>query len=107
MAGLCQEDAAAGRACGKQAADAGAVLQGAVRGIRTEPPGHAIGAGVLWPGRPSSSPCSKACRLASGAPRSEEHTSEIQSLMRLSSAVLCLKKKHLHKSRNKHTTQHT
>src|SRR3546814_5698355 len=26
--------------------------------------------------------------------RSEEHTSELQSLMRISSAVLCLKKKH-------------
>src|SRR3546814_2512035 len=28
------------------------------------------------------------------APRSEEHTSELQSLMRISSAVFCLKKKH-------------
>src|SRR3546814_1931321 len=28
----------------------------------------------------------------SGAPRSEEHTSELQSLMRISYAVLCLKK---------------
>src|SRR3546814_9690640 len=27
------------------------------------------------------------------APRSEEHTSELQSLMRISSAVFCLKKK--------------
>src|SRR3546814_7221579 len=32
--------------------------------------------------------------------RSEEHTSELQSLMRISSAVLCLKKK---KQQNKHT----
>src|SRR3546814_6087319 len=31
--------------------------------------------------------------LAAGAPRSEEHTSELQSLMRNSYAVLCLKKK--------------
>src|SRR3546814_2289515 len=30
-------------------------------------------------------------------PRSEEHTSELQSLMRLSYAVFCLKKKHKHK----------
>src|SRR3546814_1768726 len=30
---------------------------------------------------------------ASPAPRSEEHTSELQSLMRLSYAVFCLKKK--------------
>src|SRR3546814_1518344 len=29
-------------------------------------------------------------------PRSEEHTSELQSLMRISYAVFCLKKKHQH-----------
>src|SRR3546814_6910397 len=29
-----------------------------------------------------------------GNPRSEEHTSELQSLMRISYAVFCLKKKH-------------
>src|SRR3546814_5424219 len=34
--------------------------------------------------------------------RSEEHTSELQSLMRISYAVFCLKKK-----KNKHTTHHT
>src|SRR3546814_6795052 len=34
---------------------------------------------------------------ASGsAPRSEEHTSELQSLMRISYAVFCLKKKNIH-----------
>src|SRR3546814_3812832 len=32
-------------------------------------------------------------RLAPGAERSEEHTSELQSLMRISYAVFCLKKK--------------
>src|SRR3546814_3466958 len=32
-------------------------------------------------------------KLASGAKRSEEHTSELQSLMRISYAVFCLKKK--------------
>src|SRR3546814_4770594 len=37
----------------------------------------------------------------SGTPRSEEHTSELQSLMRISYAVFCLKKK------NKHTTYTT
>src|SRR3546814_7529555 len=30
--------------------------------------------------------------IAEGAPRSEEHTSELQSLMRISYAVFCLKK---------------
>src|SRR3546814_14556212 len=32
-------------------------------------------------------------RLAEEPPRSEEHTSELQSLMRISYAVFCLKKK--------------
>src|SRR3546814_9827554 len=32
-------------------------------------------------------------RCSGGAPRSEEHTSELQSLMRISYAVFCLKKK--------------
>src|SRR3546814_6375816 len=31
-----------------------------------------------------------------GEPRSEEHTSELQSLMRISYAVFCLKKKKIH-----------
>src|SRR3546814_9151327 len=36
------------------------------------------------------------------APRSEEHTSELQSLMRISYAVFCLKKK-----KNNHTSTRT
>src|SRR3546814_4446302 len=39
--------------------------------------------------------------FADGTPRSEEHTSELQSLMRNSYAVFCLKKK------NKSTTRFT
>src|SRR3546814_3054468 len=35
----------------------------------------------------------KAAELGDGEPRSEEHTSELQSLMRISYAVFCLKKK--------------
>src|SRR3546814_4879917 len=35
-------------------------------------------------------------RLGGGRIRSEEHTSELQSLMRLSYAVFCLKKKKIH-----------
>src|SRR3546814_10023714 len=35
--------------------------------------------------------------------RSEEHTSELQSLMRISYAVFCLKKKNRRKTRNKWT----
>src|SRR3546814_4560952 len=37
-----------------------------------------------------------------GVPRSEEHTSELQSLMRISYAVFCLKKK---KKKNSHNSQ--
>src|SRR3546814_2539926 len=33
------------------------------------------------------------CRFCAGFDRSEEHTSELQSLMRISYAVFCLKKK--------------
>src|SRR3546814_4451835 len=37
---------------------------------------------------------------ASLGPRSEEHTTELQSLMRISYAVFCLKKKRLHNTHN-------
>src|SRR3546814_6237514 len=37
--------------------------------------------------------------------RSEEHTSELQSLMRISYAVFCLKKKKIYKTFNTHTTK--
>src|SRR3546814_3409082 len=38
-------------------------------------------------------------------PRSEEHTSELQSLMRISYAVFCLKKKKNTKQRHEHKQQ--
>src|SRR3546814_3965354 len=43
--------------------------------------------------------------VGGGGSRSEEHTSELQSLMRISYAVFCLKKKHKNIVRtiNKHT----
>src|SRR3546814_1312774 len=37
-----------------------------------------------------------ACSCSQGRVRSEEHTSELQSLMRLSYAVFCLKKNTIH-----------
>src|SRR3546814_5857118 len=37
--------------------------------------------------------------------RSEEHTSELQSLMRISYAVFCLKKKKIHKAEYRHNNQ--
>src|SRR3546814_16222703 len=39
--------------------------------------------------------------VGSGSDRSEEHTSELQSLMRISYAVFCLTKKKKNKQRNK------
>src|SRR3546814_6918224 len=66
----------------------------------------------LWPQGPASSALALAslaslpwrwrCRSTS---RSEEHTSELQSLMRISYAVFCLKKKK--KTRKKHHKAHT
>src|SRR3546814_3438511 len=52
--------------------------------------------GAIWPGSISRSrPCE--CR-------SEEHTSELQSLMRISYAVFCLKKKKkIERKQHKHT----
>src|SRR3546814_3767269 len=45
--------------------------------------------------------------LAFSRPRSEEHTSELQSLMRISYAVFCLKKKKLHIHQQIHSTLYT
>src|SRR3546814_6670283 len=50
-----------------------------------KPPGAAL--------QPGSQPLSR--------PRSEEHTSELQSLMRISYAVFCLKKKNTHQTTQK------
>src|SRR3546814_8406023 len=56
----------------------------------------------VWMGRQfhrlshSHQPLGRSCR-------SEEHTSELQSLMRISYAVFCLKKKKTHRTNTKHT----
>src|SRR3546814_9127594 len=69
-------------------------------------------AGPCGPGQPHTHPpaTSSNSNLVPGAScantslsRSEEHTSELQSLMRISYAVFCLKKKH--KRPKKHTRQ--
>src|SRR3546814_10258177 len=46
-------------------------------------------------------------RAGGHRPRSEEHTSELQSLMRISYAVFCLKKKNNNNKQKKHNKQHT
>src|SRR3546814_6138930 len=53
---------------------------------RDQPADHARGREMLQAG-------GAARRRPAGAARSEEHTSELQSLMRISYAVFCLKKK--------------
>src|SRR3546814_1481274 len=57
----------------------------------------------------SNSPVSERTvpRMISGLWRSEEHTSELQSLMRISYAVFCLKKKKQKNQRNIETDTHT
>src|SRR3546814_5777131 len=44
----------------------------------------------------AAQPLSHGCHRSPLVPRSEEHTSELQSLMRISYAVFCLKKKKYH-----------
>src|SRR3546814_4361755 len=56
-----------------------------------------LGADVVKVERPGGGALAR-----SSQPRSEEHTSELQSLMRTSYAVFCLKNKH-----NTNTNQHT
>src|SRR3546814_9803340 len=46
-------------------------------------------------------------RARSGLSRSEEHTSELQSLMRISYAVFCLKKKKKNRSQTYDNTNNT
>src|SRR3546814_8876347 len=46
-------------------------------------------------------------RRSSSPSRSEEHTSELQSLMRISYAVFCLKKKNTYKHRQDSKTRET
>src|SRR3546814_8822566 len=59
-------------------------------------------AGRSW--RPARETLGYAQRRVS---RSEEHTSELQSLMRISYAVFCLKKKHMNKQNNEQHSTYT
>src|SRR3546814_4852432 len=54
-----------------------------------------------YPGQSVSTACRRqsGCQARVCARRSEEHTSELQSLMRISYAVFCLKKKRQHINR--------
>src|SRR3546814_5350555 len=56
-----------------------------------------VEAGIAVVGRALGAFAQAALPLRGEKGRSEEHTSELQSLMRISYAVFCLKKKKLHK----------
>src|SRR3546814_17547395 len=60
---------------------------------------------------PSTAPDISPVTLSNRAPavslRSEEHTSELQSLMRISYAVFCLKKKKKHQRQTEQSTKHS
>src|SRR3546814_7139947 len=63
-------------------------------------------AASIWPVELDPRAARGACRTARGSaphqhcgPRSEEHTSELQSLMRISYAVFCMKKKRIKETR--------
>src|SRR3546814_10730683 len=58
-----------------------------------------IGAAASGAGSPRSARCS-ASRSSAFSHRSAEHTSELPSLMRISYAVFCLKKKNLLRTKN-------
>src|SRR3546814_9933221 len=59
---------------------------------------------IIWYGRRArdENPQDFICVLQS---RSEEHTSELQSLMRISYAVFCLKKKNIHETKHNNSTE--
>src|SRR3546814_9257139 len=58
-------------------------------------------------GRPRlGHPRTDARGVGADAPRSEEHTSELQSLMRISYAVFCLKKNNKYKTHNVQHIKH-
>src|SRR3546814_1633164 len=61
-------------------------------------PGKSAGA-VLWP---EGLTVEITTAASNTLPRSEEHTSELQSLMRISYAVFCLKKKSKHQKSTLH-----
>src|SRR3546814_9464596 len=68
-------------------------------GSRTGP----AGAGSACASTGSSGTAGMAGGCGCSSSRSEEHTSELQSLMRISYAVFCLKKKKNNKEKNKQT----
>src|SRR3546814_8749644 len=77
-------------------------------GGRRAPAGGAV-AQPAEPGSRGCRPCIRLSRMAlapADPGRSEEHTSELQSLMRISYAVFCLKKKKNNNEQHNETQRH-
>src|SRR3546814_4409584 len=74
------------------AGETGVMGGGAAACRRRRKRARGAGAGRARGGAARHRLCDRRARLGQGA-RSEEHTSELQSLMRISYAVFCLKKK--------------
>src|SRR3546814_8753082 len=68
-------------------------LRRSSRSVPIAPLFHSVGKGSRNGDLMGGSPCSHCFSRPRPARRSEEHTSELQSLMRISYAVFCLKKK--------------
>src|SRR3546814_7143208 len=69
--------------------------------------GGRAGTGARGPAEQHAAGAEGRARAGAAVRRSEEHTSELQSLMRISYAVFCLKKKtdtHKDTTQHKHTT---
>src|SRR3546814_21104132 len=75
------------------------LLQAPAGAAPLHPGRRASGIAALPPDRVRSVACSHG-RHQGALPRSEEHTSELQSLMRTSYAVFCLKKQNKNKTTN-------
>src|SRR3546814_1518481 len=67
--------------------------------------GRLRGDGAGQPGRRQVHPGGAEVHRGEGPERSEEHTSELQSLMRISYAVFCLKKKKIQNNTYKNITE--
>src|SRR3546814_5494334 len=68
--------------------------------------GVSLGTVTVRPSSSSGESCQTPGEVSVPADRSEEHTSELQSLMRISYAVFCLKKKRPTKKHNSHSGKH-
>src|SRR3546814_9282330 len=86
-----------------RAADAVPLARGLCQGATFLHPRLGPGGALLWPDR--GEPRGRRQGDARDARRSEEHTSELQSLMRISYAVFCLKKKKQKSSKNRAKTK--